>query len=139
MGTASHYRQLRFEGREGGTDLFDSDSDLLELLPNTILELLDIDPLGPLRIIDLLRSNPLELTLRRSEQVFLRTVFFFFKVGNVFIVMEELSLKRSVFSCTFTSNQREKQGREEETNHHRRIGILPAHPYLRRPQPYQLP
>jgi hypothetical protein len=40
-----------------------------ELSPDVLLELLDVDPLRLFGVPDKLRSGPLELTLRRSEQV----------------------------------------------------------------------
>lgn len=51
--------------------LFDGKSDFLQFFPHGIFQLLDIDPLCPLRIVDSFWSHSFELSESQSSQIFL--------------------------------------------------------------------
>lgn len=69
--TAAKSASVGARNEEEATHLLDGNRDVLQLLPDAVLELLDIDALGTLGIVDVLRSDAPELPLRGEQHVVL--------------------------------------------------------------------
>lgn len=103
------------------THVLDGQHDLLELPPHAVLELLDVDSLGSLRIADHVRPDAAQLALRcRSEIVeFFAFAFLIFEIGRKVVLSpcQPLRVERgrivvvSIATCLRTRSGSEREMR----------------------------